>query len=93
MLAPAQLDARVAFAHRFAERRLHWAAINPLLYRNIVLHKNNKITRTDSKQLIKGNTPLNLLSLYVCFPDTGHVITVKGTVSFTFCLIHVHGYA
>ena len=40
-------------------RRLHWAAIKPGLYRNIVLHDNDKLTRTDSDHVIKGNNPLN----------------------------------
>ena len=39
-------------------RRLHWAAIKPGLYRNIVLHDNDKLTRTDSDHLIKGNNQL-----------------------------------
>ena len=34
-------------------RRLHWAAIKPGLYRNIVLHDNDKLTITDSDHLIK----------------------------------------
>ena len=39
-------------------RRLHWAAIKPGLYRNIVLHDNDKLTITDSDHLVKRNNPL-----------------------------------
>ena len=30
----------------------YWAAIKPRLYKNIVLHENEKLTRTDSEPLI-----------------------------------------
>ena len=45
----------VCYETRLADRRLHRAAIKP------VLHEKEKFSRTDSQQLIiKGINPLNL---------------------------------
>ena len=36
----------------------YWAAIKPTLYGNVVLHENDKLTRTDREPLINTCGPL-----------------------------------